>query len=153
MSYTPTSWSTGDAITAAAMTKIENGIANAGGGGFATVTVSATGYSSASRQFAQLVYARQVNGNWVVIDDNQADWCEVYGYSEPVYKVLPPQYTMISSDVYPFIVSVNADEVVTTGGVSNTPVNVYFNMGSLLPSGNGQGYRITGSGSIQFIAN
>lgn len=33
MSYTPTSWSTGDTITAAAMNKIENGIANAGGGG------------------------------------------------------------------------------------------------------------------------
>ena len=31
MSYTPTSWSTGDTITAAAMNKIENGIANAGG--------------------------------------------------------------------------------------------------------------------------
>ena len=31
MSYTPTSWNTGDTITAAAMNKIENGIANAGG--------------------------------------------------------------------------------------------------------------------------
>lgn len=31
MSYTPTSWTTGDTITAAAMNKIENGIANAGG--------------------------------------------------------------------------------------------------------------------------
>lgn len=30
MSYTPTSWNTGDTITAAAMNKIENGIANAG---------------------------------------------------------------------------------------------------------------------------
>lgn len=32
MSYTPTNWNTGDTITAAAMNKIENGIANAGGG-------------------------------------------------------------------------------------------------------------------------
>ena len=31
MSYTPTTWNTGDTITAAAMNKIENGIANAGG--------------------------------------------------------------------------------------------------------------------------
>lgn len=30
MSYTPTSWSTGDTITASALNKIENGIANAG---------------------------------------------------------------------------------------------------------------------------
>ena len=31
MSYTPTTWQTGDTITATAMNKIENGIANAGG--------------------------------------------------------------------------------------------------------------------------
>ena len=30
MSYTPTTWNTGDTITASAMNKIENGIANAG---------------------------------------------------------------------------------------------------------------------------
>ena len=33
MSYTPTNWTTGDTITASALNKIENGIANAGGGG------------------------------------------------------------------------------------------------------------------------
>ena len=32
MAYTPTNWTTGDTITATAMNKIENGIANAGGG-------------------------------------------------------------------------------------------------------------------------
>lgn len=32
MAYTPTQWTTGDTITASAMNKIENGIANAGGG-------------------------------------------------------------------------------------------------------------------------
>lgn len=37
MSYTPTSWTTGDTITAAAMNKIENGIANAGGGAWDAV--------------------------------------------------------------------------------------------------------------------
>lgn len=40
MSYTPTNWNTGDTITAAAMNKIENGIANAGGGDFFVVTES-----------------------------------------------------------------------------------------------------------------
>ena len=33
MSYTPTSWTTGDTISASALNKIENGIADAGGGG------------------------------------------------------------------------------------------------------------------------
>ena len=33
MSYTPTTWTTGDTITATKLNKIEQGIANAGGGG------------------------------------------------------------------------------------------------------------------------
>ena len=43
MSYTPTNWQTGDVITSAKLNKIENGIANAGGGTgilFATVDMS-----------------------------------------------------------------------------------------------------------------
>lgn len=31
MAYTPTTWTTGDTITASAMNKLENGVANAGG--------------------------------------------------------------------------------------------------------------------------
>ena len=38
MSYTPTTWTTGDTITASAMNKIENGIASAGGGGLVHYT-------------------------------------------------------------------------------------------------------------------
>lgn len=34
MSYTPTTWTTGDTITATALNKIEQGIAGAGGGGW-----------------------------------------------------------------------------------------------------------------------
>ena len=40
MSYTPTTWTTGDTITASAMNKIENGIADAGGGGALICTVA-----------------------------------------------------------------------------------------------------------------
>ena len=39
MSYTPTTWTTGDTITATAMNKIENGIADAGSGGGVDVQV------------------------------------------------------------------------------------------------------------------
>ena len=38
MSYTPTTWNTGDTITASALNKIENGIANAGGNLYLTCT-------------------------------------------------------------------------------------------------------------------
>lgn len=37
MSYTPTTWTTGDTITASALNKIEQGIADGGGGGGAVI--------------------------------------------------------------------------------------------------------------------
>lgn len=39
MAYTPTTWATGDTITATKMNKIENGIANAGVGGTEVVII------------------------------------------------------------------------------------------------------------------
>lgn len=39
MSYTPTNWQTGDTITAAKMNKLEQGVADAGGGGGLVVNV------------------------------------------------------------------------------------------------------------------
>jgi len=39
MSYTPTTWTTGDTISASALNKIENGIADAGSGSGATIIV------------------------------------------------------------------------------------------------------------------
>lgn len=40
MSYTPTTWTTGDTITASAMNKIENGIANAGSALIVTMNIA-----------------------------------------------------------------------------------------------------------------
>ena len=43
MAYTPTTWNTGDTITASALNKMENGIANAGGGGCSVAAFWRTG--------------------------------------------------------------------------------------------------------------
>lgn len=43
MSYTPTQWATGDIITAEKLNKLENGVANAGGGGVLVVHVNENG--------------------------------------------------------------------------------------------------------------
>ena len=51
MSYTPTTWQTGDTITATKLNKIENGIANAGGG------------------FDAFIYKERGTGNWQIIGD------------------------------------------------------------------------------------
>lgn len=51
MAYTPTTWTTGDTITATAMNKIENGIANAGGG------------------LDAFIYKERGTGDWQIIGD------------------------------------------------------------------------------------
>ena len=143
MGYT---WTDGDLITA-------DRLNNTGGGGFAIVSLSATGFSSASRTFALIVYARQVNGNWVVQNDYDTTWVDIGGYANDVtWDFIPPQYTMISSDgsMYPFLVYLGQGIYIsTTGDISDTYETLYFSYGSTIQGG---GYRISGNGSIQFVA-
>ena len=56
MSYTPTTWTTGDTITASAMNKIEQGIAN-GGGGFVVNVTSENGTLTMDKTFAEIYEA------------------------------------------------------------------------------------------------
>lgn len=149
MSYSPKTWGTGDTVYASDLNRIENGIANAGGS-FAVVALSATGYSSASRTLGYIVYARRVNNTWVVVADDNGDWLGLYAFGNNILcNFIPPQYAMVSSEVCPFLVNVQADEIVTTGDVSDTPENIYYSYGSGIQGG---GYRISGSGTIQFVA-
>ena len=69
MSYTPTTWTTGDTITASAMNKIENGIAGAGSvllisdnDGTLDKTWSEIGNAIASGQIA-CIYGSSYDGN------------------------------------------------------------------------------------------
>lgn len=58
MSYTPTTWTTGDTITASAMNKIEQGIANAGGGGALIVNVTLiNGSQTMDKTYAEIYNA------------------------------------------------------------------------------------------------
>ena len=87
MSYTPTSWSTGDTITAAAMNKIENGIANAGS---ATIITDTNG--TLDKTFTE-IYNLLVSGTPCYIkwkDSTPSDMDNDYAYSAfllPVIKV------------------------------------------------------------------
>lgn len=68
MSYTPTSWQNGDVITSAKLNKIENGIANAGGGTdilFATIDTSTRALDKTWQELvnAKVAYIRFNNGN------------------------------------------------------------------------------------------
>lgn len=61
MAYTPTTWQTGDTITATAMNKIENGIANAGGGNPVIKMVS-TNFGSYSHICGEFLLCTLSNG-------------------------------------------------------------------------------------------
>lgn len=149
MSYTPTTWVTGDTITATKLNKLEQGIANASGCECAVVELSATGFNSATHEFARIVYAYRKNNTWVTANDNDGDWTMIWGFSQPLEHIIPPQNTFVLADLCPFLVCTTVDEINTTGGVSDTPENLYLSYGSLVA---GDCYRISGSGSIEFVA-
>lgn len=64
MAYTPTTWTTGDTITASALNKIEQGIADGGGGGGKNpfYGVTTTNFPAGSNIVAFWTYAHK-NGN------------------------------------------------------------------------------------------
>lgn len=84
MSYTPTTWTTGDTITATAMNKIENGIANAGGGGGGTFfyTVTATDFpTGTSTYIGHFIYMKKEGNTYSPISllSSYADEMWVHG--------------------------------------------------------------------------
>lgn len=104
MSYTPTTWTTGDTITATAMNKIENGIANAGGGGSPLVViVTESGADlNCNKTFNQVKAAMDANQNVYFDFTNTSDWDNAYslavGYSNSVYSVT----TFVNQNIFTF---------------------------------------------------
>lgn len=64
MSYTPTTWNTGDTITPSALNKIEQGIANAGGGNPA-IKMVANDFGSYSHICGEFLLCTLVGGSYV----------------------------------------------------------------------------------------
>lgn len=65
MAYTPTTWNTGDTITASAMNKIEQGIAD-GGSKYPIVTVNIT--NQAQKQYFGFGYAKYEGGEFIAVE-------------------------------------------------------------------------------------
>ena len=145
MSYSPTTWSTGDTITASAMNKIENGIANAGGS--AIVRLSASGFPTQTWVYGYIVWATydSQNSRWVLTQSTDTFWDGIVGFANDVPTIIPPFFTVLptSDDVGVFFVpDGGADVSSVTGDITAT--DLYFSWGSLLSGA----YRITGDGSI-----
>lgn len=95
MAYTPTTWTTGDTITASAMNKIENGIAGAGGG-YPYVHVTTAGFSNYGTlgYFAIGKYDSQ-NNRYYAIPASVSS-----GYT-PQYEMLVAKDSLGTEYVYP----------------------------------------------------
>ena len=108
MSYTPTTWSTGDTITASAMNKIENGIANAGGG-----------LVDAKVWFPNSIVGWQINGDF-------ASALQKAQNGEPVVVILFDNYNSYS---YGF--DVWSSVICACGWYDSAPnqIDIYFQTG------------------------
>ena len=150
MSYTPTTWVTGDTVTATKLNKIEQGIADSGGGGgSAFIKFSALHGSSATTTFGYLVYALYDDNNerWQVANDNDAAWNGFTAAGSSPPRLIPPEYTILPSDedIGLFFI-LSAGTIAVTGDISSNATTLYFSWGATLS--HGYAYRITGDGSI-----
>lgn len=90
MSYTPTTWQTGDTITAAGLNKIEQGIANAGGSSYDIVVTAGDNHWDSSTIFTltsgttSAVWNKLTNGDYVralvILDCSSYTYPMVYTY-------------------------------------------------------------------------
>ena len=89
MAYTPTQWTTGDTITASAMNKLENGVANAGSA--LIVTVSNVGGVPTLDKTVQEIYDAISNGTPAYL---------IFIYGSPIDDVVGEQYLCPIMGVY-----------------------------------------------------
>ena len=85
MSYTPTTWTTGDTITASALNKIENGIADAGG---ATIITDSSG--TLDKTYAEIYNLVNSGTPCYVLykDGSPSDLDSGYSYSRALLYVI-----------------------------------------------------------------
>jgi hypothetical protein len=112
MSYTPTTWTTGDTITASAMNKIENGIANAGNAMIVTGSY-VNGNYTLDKTIQELyeatlagipVYHVYTYGTWGTnawTENNLCYMYTVFQYNSSTYRVAFTRMIGVSGDYYP----------------------------------------------------
>lgn len=159
MTYTKNTWANGDVITAAKLNNMEDGIANAGGGGgWPWFTVITQGFSnqavfdSATFSYVKAVESGQYAGQLIMMGEKGSLLpLNIYAYgNETLYftNPLPP-----ANDIQlMFVVDEESTDVtcVFSGDIATTPVNVRTEPGG---STIYNGYAITGDCSITIQAN
>lgn len=131
MGYTPTTWNTGDTITASALNKIEQGIADGGGGGGnPMIRIKTHGFGSYSHFFS-LAICTEDNGQYLaevllLPDGSQNTLRNIIFYGGDsdviVYDMPVPQ------NMYLTFIRPNTASFTTTvsGNISQTTVTVNY---------------------------
>lgn len=148
MSYTPTTWTTGDTITASALNKIENGVANAGS--VATVCVDITDGTLSGSQYFVVAYAQHIN-NVYSIESPMTQYYTIAPYQGICYVTVP--LTDAEDDFKPYILWEWGDDnmhlYTITGNISTTKITANKRIGaSLWESVDYKGFEIMGDGKI-----
>ena len=146
MGYTPTTWVSGDTVTAAKLNKMEQGIASSGGS--ATILYTGISNSSGSKDFGYLFYAECITNYpyWVVSEDHTSAWTEVYGHGavEKSMDVLP----LPADEKVGLFVCASAGYINGSGNIDSSPTTIHYSYGSVLDY---TCYRITGDCSVEFV--
>lgn len=130
MAYTPTTWTTGDTITASAMNKIENGIANAGGALICTVTNTGSAY--ALDKTVQEIYDALESGTPVFVTYTYGVPITDYAsdkFFAPIIKI----YTYESGEIIRIVATWTTQTSPTTGDGSylHVPATAVFSANSM----------------------
>ena len=97
MGYTPTSWSTGDTITASALNKIEQGIANAGSALICNAAYDDDVGNTVLDKTAQEIYDAMISGTPVYVKYQYGTLSDYTGHLllAPVVRIYNYDYTNV----------------------------------------------------------
>ena len=145
MAYTPTTWTTGDTITASAMNKIEQGIANAGNV-VRGMVLAPDGFNSASHEFGFIGYFKQINNRWESTEGERAVYWVANQWSS-FQVIAPPESSGIKVFWAVYAPLLNSVTLTFSGDINSTPITVYDSSGSY------NGYELTGAAYVGIFAD
>lgn len=140
MSYTPTTWTTGDTITASAMNKIEQGIASAGNV-MRGMILAPKDFNSASHMFGAIGYFKQINNRW----ESMGEGMKVYWFANQwssFQVIAPPESSGVKVFWAVYAPLLNEVALTFAGDINSTPITVYDSSNSY------NGYELTGAAYV-----
>ena len=147
MSYTPTSWTTGDTITATKLNKLENGVANAGS--VATVCVNFNDGGMTGSVAVFVGYAQYTNNLYSIESPIFEHYSTVPCARFYIPVPLPPTGDDFKAYIFFNYYTDNLAEYTVSGNISSTKIEANPRSGaSTWFSETWYGFEVTGDGQI-----